>query len=84
MGAVAWGALLSAIALVVLAARLALWRRHQSPSSDQIVDLVGAETSQRVEDLAFDAIIGNLLRSDPAFADSTDRLSRQDDSGSAT
>lgn len=83
MGAVAWGALAVATVLVVAAIGLVRWRRRLTSSrmDDLMVDLVAAEADARQDDLAFDAIVGHLLLTDPAFADSADRLSRQDDGG---
>lgn len=84
MGAVAWGALLSAIFLAALALHLGVWRRRLGLASDgPVIDLVGAERAQRADDLAFDRIVGSLLLGDPTFADSADRLARQDDTGPA-
>lgn len=80
MGAVAWGALLSAILLGALAVRLEVWRRSQDEApSAPVVDLLALERAQRAEDLAFDGIVGALLLGDPVFADSADRLTRRDD-----
>lgn len=85
MGAVVWGALLSAIALAVVAVRLEVWRRGAGrPAPSPVVDLAGLERAQRAEDLAFDGIVGALLLSDPTFADTADRLARRDDAGPAT
>lgn len=83
MGAVAWGALAVATVLVVTAVGLLRWRRRlaSSRTDDLMVDLVAAEADARQDDLAFDAIVGHLLLTDPGFADSADRLSRQDDGG---
>ena len=83
MGAVAWGALLSATALTMVAVRLEVWRRALSRAAPTpVVDLAGLEREQqRAEDLAFDGIVGALLLSDPTFADSADRLARRDDAG---
>lgn len=84
MGAVAWGALLSAVLLAVIALHLGMWRRRLGlPSDDAVIDLVGVERAQRADDLAFDRIVGSLLLGDPTFADSADRLARQDDTGPA-
>lgn len=116
MGAVAWGALLSAIALAILAVRLERWRRTLPASPDLArrrrgiadttvidlrveragphgadpaatdpahIDLAGIERAARAEALAFDGIVGHLLLSDPTFADSADRLARQDEPGPA-
>lgn len=111
MGAVAWGALLSAIALAILAVRLERWRRTlpadlgpalrdrgdldgasavvcSAERADRLgdllrIDLAGIERAERAEALAFDGIIGHLLLSDPTFADSADRLARQDEPGPA-
>ena len=126
MGAVAWGALLSAIALAILAVRLERWRRTLPVSLDPTqhgtggadapsidlrsidlrsigmdvhgtdptridptridptrIDLAGIERAERAEALAFDGIVGHLLLSDPTFADSADRLARQDEPGPA-
>ena len=84
MGAVAWGALLSAIALAVAAVWLEVWRRRLSRAAlAPVIDLAGVERAQRAEDLAFDGIVGALLRSDPTFADSAERLARRDDAGPA-
>ena len=119
MGAVAWGALLSAIALAIAAVRLERWRRtlpvsldptqHGTGGADAtsielgsidvhgidlhgidvhgtdptLIDLAGIERAQRAEALAFDGIVGHLLLSDPTFADSADRLARQDEPGPA-
>ncbi|MDQ3384905.1 MAG: hypothetical protein M3503_02660 [Actinomycetota bacterium] len=84
MGAVAWGALLSAVALAVVAVRLEVWRRALSRAAPApTIDLARFERAQRAEDLAFDGIVGALLLSDPTFADSADRLARRDDAGPA-
>ena len=85
MGAVAWGALGVAVVLVLVAFRLGAWRRRAGRApAPHVVDLPAAEAALRAEDLAFDAIVGRLLLSDPGFADSADRLSRQDDTGPAS
>ena len=84
MGVVAWGALLSAIVLAAVAVRLEVWRRALVRASlAPVVDLAGLERAQRAEDLTFDGIVGALLLSDPAFADSADRLARRNEAGPA-
>ncbi len=83
MGAVAWGALLSAVAIAALAVRLELWRRALGrTAAEPVVDLAALEREQRAEDLAFDGIVGALLRSDPGFADTAQRVARRHDAGS--
>ncbi len=84
MGAVAWGALGAAAVLLLVAARLVAWRRARTQRAGSVVDLPAAETALRDEARAFDGIVGNLLLSDPGFADSADRLARQDDTPPAT
>ena len=80
MGAVAWGALLVAIALAAAAVCLERWRRRlERDAAEPRLDLAGLERAQRAEDLAFDGIVGALLLQDPTFADSADRLARRDD-----
>ncbi len=80
MGAVAGGALVAALALVVAAAALLRWRRAlmEGQADELLVDLVAVEAAARQEDLAFDAIVGRLLLSDPSFADTAARLAGQD------
>ena len=76
MGAVAWGALGSAVLLTIVAVRLARWRRRLGRAGTDVpLDLAAAEADLRAEDLAFDAIVGNLLLTDPTRC-SLDPLSR--------
>lgn len=89
MGAVAWGALGSAVVLALVAARLVVWRRalgraQAAPTQAPVLDLPAEEAALRAEALAFDRIVGHLLLTDPGFADSADRLARQDDTGPAS
>jgi hypothetical protein len=82
VGAVAWGALGSAVLLTALAVRLARWRRSLAQAGSGLsLDLTAAEAEERADSLAFDAIVGNLLLTDPAFADTADRMARRDDTG---
>ena len=82
MGAVAWGALGSAVLLTIVAVRLAGWRRRLGRADAEVpVDLSAAEAELRAEGLAFDAIVGHLLLTDPGFADTADRMARRDDTG---
>lgn len=82
MGAVAWGALGSAALLAVVAVRLASWRRRLARAGAAVpLDLSAAEAELRAESLAFDAIVGHLLLTDPTFADTADRMARRDDTG---
>ena len=82
MGAVAWGALGSAVLLTVLAVHLARWRRRLARAGAGMpLDLTAAEAEERADSLAFDAIVGNLLLTDPTFADTADRMARRDDTG---
>ena len=81
MGAVAWGALGSAALLAVVAVRLASWRRRLARAGAASLDLSAAEAELRSESLAFDAIVGHLLLTDPTFADTADRMARRDDTG---
>jgi hypothetical protein len=85
MGAVAWGALLSAIGLAVVAVRLEVWRRELGrAAAAPVVDLAAAERDQRGEDVAFDGIVGALLLGDPGFADTAERVARRHEAGPAS
>lgn len=88
MGAVAWGALGSAVVLALVAVRLVVWRRALGRPPvvrpAPVLDLPAEEAALRAEALAFDRIVGHLLLTDPGFADSADRLARQDDTGPAS
>lgn len=83
MGAVAWGALGFAGVLAAAAVALVVWRRRRVGAPGHVADVVAAEAAVSADDREFDRIIGHLLRTDPAFADSTSRLARHDDTGPA-
>jgi hypothetical protein len=83
MGAVAWWVLGVAAASAVVAGALVVRhrRRVRAAARTPDVDLVAAEAAQHDDDREFDRIVGDLLRSDPSFADSASRLARHDDAG---
>lgn len=84
MSAVEWGAVLVAAVLGVVAVVVAVWRRRFGPPLDDLViERAEVVDDARATDLAFDRIVGHLLRSDPGFADDTSRLRGHDDAGPA-
>jgi hypothetical protein len=77
------GALLSATALALSPCGSSGGGGPRRSSRRTVVDLAALERLRREEDLAFDRIVGGAAARRPAFADTADRLARQDDPGPA-